>query len=792
MRGDYRRRTLSVLVGTFFICAVVALHSDDARKTSEPHEWPLVHGNSSNDRYSTLEGINTHTVKQLGGAWVSKKFEDGASSRSSPVVKDGAMYVTAGTRVYALSAKTGETLWTWRSSVALSWQGVAVGEGLIFVGSQTGRVEALDEKTGKAVWSQQIGEVPAQKGESVTGAPTYWKGIVFAGLANGDWALRGRVVALDAKTGRELWHFFTVPGPGETGHDSWDQQNNVWKIGGGGVWQTGAVDPSLGLVYFVTGNPIPPFGGEERPGNNLFTCTVLALEMKTGKLRWHYQLVHHDVWEGDIATPLLLYDAQVAGQSLKGVGIMRADGYLFLLNRETGHPIFPVEERPVPQDARMATSPTQPYPVGADEVLPDCDKWRTTKIPSGFEVGCFFTPSYYDKLNVLRPFFGMRIAPMSYSQETGYFYATGVVFLGWRRRTDDPYMLLDLGDTAPGLHSSGVLAAIDSRTDKIVWEKRLNSRGGGLLATAGGLVFESEADGNFTAYDAKTGEVLWQFQIGLAGRGLSSGGRGPATTYEIDGEQYVAVPAGSSVWAFKLGGKLQPILRTSASVASSDDEEFSGPINDTSEIETTSLDRDGNQPVGGQRYYIDEYKFNPMRARVKTGTRVTWINNGKIIHTIAAKDGSWTTGPINPAQNGYVTFDKPGSYTYICKDHPWVYGQILVVDQSASNGLYSRDQADRGKVLYNQSCRSCHTETLKGGDQIPSLVGETFMSHWQGRIVKDLFDRVRTTMPQTNPGSLSDRDYIDIISYLLAANDFPSGKQELKSNSTETILKVKQ
>ena len=148
---------------------------------------------------------------------------------------------------------------------------------------------------------------------------------------------------------------------------------------------------------------------------------------------------------------------------------------------------------------------------------------------------------------------------------------------GWRRRTDDPYMLLDLGDTAPGLHSSGVLAAIDSRTDKIVWEKQLNSRGGGLLTTAGELVFESEADGNFTAYNAKTGEVLWQFQIGLAGRGLSSGGRGPATTYEIDGEQYVAVPAGSSIWAFKLGGKLQPILKASASAASSDDEDFFWP-----------------------------------------------------------------------------------------------------------------------------------------------------------------------------------------------------------------------
>jgi quinohemoprotein ethanol dehydrogenase len=790
MRRNYRAFSLFMMVSALLIFAVAALHSDDSKQASDSHEWPLVHGDWTNDRYSMLNQINTNTVKQLGGAWVSKKFEDGASTRSSPVVRGGIMYITAGTRVYALNARTGETRWTWRSTVALSWQGVAIGEGHIFVGLQTGRVEALDEKTGKSVWSQQIGESPPQKGESVTGAPTYAQGIVFVGLANGDWALRGRVVALDAKTGHELWHFFTVPGPGEMGHDTWDQKNNVWKIGGGGVWQTGAVDPGLGLVYFVSGNPIPPFGGEERPGNNLFTCSALALDMKTGTLRWHYQLVHHDVWEADIATPLVLYDAQVGGRKQKALAVMRADGYLFLLNRKTGQPILPVKERPVPQDARMKTSSTQPYPVGAEEVLPDCEKWRTAKIPSGFQVGCFFTPSYYDELNVLRPFFGMRIAPMSYSRQTGYFYATGVVFLGWRRRTDDPYMLLDLGDTAPGLHSSGVLAAINSRTDKIVWQKDMSSRGGGLLTTAGGLIFESEADGNFTAYDAETGDILWQFQIGLAGRGLSSGGRGPATTYEIDGEQYVAVPAGSSIWAFNIGGKLQPVLKTTA-VSSGDDEEFSGPITDTNEIETTSLDRDANQPVGGRRYYIDEYKFNPMRTRVKTGTRVTWVNNGKIIHTIMATDGSWTTGPISPAQNGYVTFDKTGSYTYICQNHPWVYGQLIVVDQSASNGIFTEDQANRGKGLYNQTCRSCHTENLKGGDQVPPLVGETFMSHWQGRSVKDLFDRVRTTMPQNNPGSLSDQDYIDIISYLLQANDFPQGMDDLKSNSKEAISKVK-
>jgi quinohemoprotein ethanol dehydrogenase len=781
MDGSGRRSALVTIASASFIFSVMLLHSEDIQRASGPCEWSSVHGDWTNERYSTLKEINTGTVKQLGGAWVSKKFEDGASTRSAPVVKDGVMYVTAGTRVYALNAKTGETLWTWRAEVSVSWQGVAVGEGKIFVGLLNGHMVALDQRRGQLIWEKSIGADPPQAGEAVTAAPAYAQGKVFAGLANGDWALRGKLVALDAQTGRELWHFFTVPAPGETGNDTWDPGNDVWKVGGGGVWQTAAVDPELETVYFGTGNPVPPFGGEERAGNNLFTVSVIALDMKTGKLRWHYQLVHHDLWEGDIATPLVLYKQDIGGRSQKALAAMRGDGFLFLLNRETGQPLLPVVERPTPQDPRMKTWPTQPYPVNADEVLPDCEKWQTAKIPSGFQVGCFFTPSYFDKLNLLRPILGMRVVPMSYSPQTGYFYVTGIAFLAWKRRTDDAYLLLDPDSYAPGLKSYGVVAAIDSRTDKIVWRKEMSSRGGGTLSTAGGLMFESEADGKFKAYDGKSGEVLWQSEIGMAGGTRSNGGgRGPATTYEVDGEQYVAVPAGSAVWTFKLGGTLQPTVKPA--LVPTNDDEFSGPITDSDEIETTSLDQ-GVLPEGGHRYYIDEYKFSPVRTRVRTGTRVTWINNGKMNHTIIAKDGSWSTGSISPAQNGYVTFDKPGTYTYICKDHPWAYAQVIVTDQATSNGLYTEDQAKRGKALYAQSCSRCHTVDLKGADQVPPLVGETFVSHWQGRAVKDLFDRIRTTMPQNSPGSLSDQEYIDIISYILRANNFPPGKDNLENGS---------
>ena len=188
--------------------------------------------------------------------------------------------------------------------------GAAFGEGLVFVGLRDGQLVALREGTGEMVWATPAWRHPRKKGESIAAAPTYADGIVLVGVANGDWALRGRVVGFDAKTGKKLWTFFTVPGPGEPGHDTWPKDNDSWSTGGAGVWLVGVVDPDLGLAYFQTGNAVPMYGGEIRKGDNLYTASVVALEIKTGKLRWHYQVVRHDLWDADIATPLLLYDAR--------------------------------------------------------------------------------------------------------------------------------------------------------------------------------------------------------------------------------------------------------------------------------------------------------------------------------------------------------------------------------------------------------------------------------------------------------------------------------------------------
>jgi plastocyanin/outer membrane protein assembly factor BamB len=498
----------------------------------------------------------------------------------------------------------------------------------------------------------------------------YAGGLVSVGLsADNGW--RGQVVALNGKTGDEAWRFFAVPAPGEPGSESWPKGSPIWQRGGGAIWLVGASDPDLGLVYYVTGNGVPQLAGEGRPGANLYLCSVVAIDMKTGKLRWHYQVIRHDIWEADIAISPVLYDAQVDGRSRKAIAAMRADGYLFMLDRESGKPLTKIDERRVTQDGLQKTAATQPFPAGADSALPGCDTWKTASLPRGFDLSCdFYTPASFEKPNLLTPTFGMRVAPMAYSPDTGYFYAIGNASLGWLRRDENPWFFSNaFNQRVPGLNtlSHGVLAAIDSRTNRIVWKKEFRpGRPSGAMTTAGGLMFQSAPDGNFQAYDARTGNLLWQFQLGAAG--------GPPLSYEVAGEQYIAAVTAAGVWAFKLGGTLPQ----APAPARQPQELFTGQVTDTRQIETASLIRDTG--FTGFHYMTDEYAFNPYRARVKRGTQVTWRNNGLMVHTIVAQDGSWTTGPLNTADVGAVTFDKVGSYAYLCKEHPWAVGQILVTE----------------------------------------------------------------------------------------------------------------
>ena len=468
--GDYRTTGVGLACRCFRIGTKWVNFSVDSSSSSRsfPHggpartglgEWSWLSGTGLDvrgGRLVELAALDPHRHhhrhgRRLSGAWVTR-LEGGVSSRATPVVKDGVLYLTAGANVFAIDARTGETVWRWQTGTSESevgmvpsWQGVGLSADLVFVALRSAQVAALRQDTGELVWVESVGSDPPQRGEAVTTAPMYARGQVFVGLANGDSGGQGRIIALDATTGETQWTFFVVPRPGEFGHDTWPQDTDIWKLGGGGVWLNGTVDPDLGMVYFSTGNPVPMFGGEIREGDNLFTASVLALDMETGERRWHYQVVRHDIWDADIATPLLLYehDTGVEGERRKALAAMRADGHLFLFDRETGESLIPIEERPVPQDEFLRTAPTQPYPVGVESILPDCSFWRD-RVPPPFELSCSsFTPLSLTEHTIVAPGVPIpmvRVTPMAFSPQTGYIYAQGRGHVGRARRFEDPWI----------------------------------------------------------------------------------------------------------------------------------------------------------------------------------------------------------------------------------------------------------------------------------------------------------------------------------------------------------------
>ena len=695
MRRRQRQLAAGIAAGVVALTTGGGLEGQvpDSGRGYPAQDWPLAGGNWSSSRYSTLDDITPDTVGRLRGAWVTP-LDDGVSSRATPVVQDGVLYLTAGANVFAIDARSGEAIWRWQpaedaAQMVPTWQGVALGDELVFVGLRSAQVAALRQNSGELVWVESVGSVPPQSGESVTTAPMYARGTVFVGLANGDSGGQGRIIALDAATGETRWTFFVVPRPGQFGHETWPQDSDTWQLGGGGVWLVGTVDPDLGVVYFSTGNPVPMFGGEIRAGDNLFTASVLALDMETGERRWHYQVVRHDVWDADIATPLLLYehDGGVDGESRKALAAMRADGYLFVFDRETGEPLVPIEDRAVPQDAFLHTAPTQPYPVGAESILPDCTYWRD-RVPPPFELNCSsFTPPSFEQQTVVAPGVPIplvRVTPMSFSPQTGYIYTQGRAHVGRARRFEDPWLSRPSGNHISLPDAIGIIAAVDPRTGRVVWKHEVPSPllgTSGPLTTAGGLMFRGSPGGQVEAYDARTGDRVWAFQTSDAGARMRPG---PAAAYEIDGEQFIAIPMGRELWAFTLDGAV-----TARGVVPADpwaDLAPSGPApRETDEIETATLIENPSWSVGGRRYDIDEHAFNPVRAEVIAGARVRFVNNGEIAHTVAARDGSWTTEVLEPATWEFVTFDRPGTFTYHCPDHPWAIGEITVLQQGVTN-----------------------------------------------------------------------------------------------------------
>jgi quinohemoprotein ethanol dehydrogenase len=641
-------------------------------------EWPAPGGDWAMTRYSTLSQIDARSVSRLGGAW-TVELPAGQVSKAPLMVKDGRLFaVTSQGTILALDPRTGGLLWTYKPDTPFSGnRGIGIGNGLLFAGQRDSSVIAIAQDTGRLVWKfERPADLPQQ---GMSSAPAFGNGVVVAVVSSGDNFMRGRALGIDASTGKRLWTFEVVPGPGQPGHESWPQGSDVWKYGGGAIWTTPSVDADLGLVYLQTGNAVPQWGGEVRPGDNLYNNSVVALDLKTGALRWHFQLVHHDIWEHDVSTPLVLYDASIGGRSRKVLMAMRTDGVSFLLDRATGAPVLPVEERAVKQDAFLKTAPTQPFTVGGDRLGPACVD--QAMIPPGFTAGCYFDPVRIDMPNVFMPHMNMRQTPMAYSPQTGYLYASVCVNPAWVRRAESPWVFV-LPVRVPGQQQYGLMAALDARTTNVVWQKRVDyagcEGGGGATATAGGLVFHVEPDGEFQAYDARTGDVLWRFQTGEVGLPGGAGpGGGSAIVYEAAGEQYVALTMNKRVWSFKLGG---PVAPAAAPPRPPLVLPWSGRVDDTSAIQLGTVTVFNIQSAGRREEWTNPYGVSPSRARVAPSTPVVFTNTTAMTHTMAARDGSWTSGPIAPGTAGTVTIARPGTYEYRCLEHPWSMGQLVVAE----------------------------------------------------------------------------------------------------------------
>jgi quinohemoprotein ethanol dehydrogenase len=539
--------------------------------------WVTNGGNIYNHRYSPLTEINRDTVKNLKAEWrvhLNSGTGPQHSGQAQPLFYDGVLYHTTGANdVFAIDVDTGNIIWKYeakldpaRVKVCCGWtaRGVGLGDGKIFVGQLDAKLLALDQRTGKVLWSIQA-EDPLV-GYSITSAPLYYDGMVITGFAGGDMGVRGRVKAYSAKDGKLLWTFFTIPAPGERGSETWPKNNDYYKYGGAPVWQTPAVDPQLGLVYFSTGNAGPDFNGADREGDNLFTVSIVAIEAKTGKYRWHFQQVHHDIWDYDSPNPVVLFDAPYNGRVRKGIAQISKTAWVYILDRETGKPLLEIEERPVPQEPRQKTAATQPY-VDGDPIVPQF----VDVVPEGWTLvnnGKIFTP-FWEKAVLYKPQMAVNWPPSSYDPQTNQFYVCAIDNLAVSAADPRPFkapdhrgMWLAMGPMPfPNAPRLGAFGAYDLKTNRLVW-KQTWAQGcmSGSINTAGGLVFVGQSDGRFTALDKTNGEALWNFTT-------DAGVNATPSTFQHKGRQYIAVMSagtlfgggkkGDSLWLFSLAGKIE-------------------------------------------------------------------------------------------------------------------------------------------------------------------------------------------------------------------------------------------
>lgn len=728
-------------------------------------DMPTVGGNLGNQHYSALTQIQKKNLDELAPAWRTHvsgvaPASDDAGQQTTPIVVDGTIYLdTPSGGVIAVDGASGDPKWKWENheyGMSSTRRGVSAGEGRIYTLAGENRVVALDQNTGEEVWSAQpVGPNGEDLGRVAKVATVYSEGLVYVHAADGD---RGAVVALDAEDGSYVWHFFGGPERGvlftDVNGNTFDASETWGPVhedgtdcaaeGGATSWVHGAVDPELGMYYMTFGNPRScntSQDGSGRPGDNVFSDTLVAVDAATGDYKWHYQSIHHDIWDMDNVHAPNLADIEIDGVERQVIFYGSKSGHQFVLDRTNGQPVLPLTETPVITDDRQANATTQPFP--AERLLPECvvwerldaenvpgDPWRGVPNYNGYQPdedgNLVFNPDSYvaaDQEHLTYPegHVGHREGCMydpqwdlpilsTTSQNGGgdwsnnaYSHRTNLVYFPYGTNNVAHWNgAAANGQRAIGQYQTGGIVAYDASTGEVAWTNHLGtdmSHGQGPLATASDLVFVGQIDGRLLAMDANDGDVLWEFQTGT---GIGSA----PVTYEIDGEQYVAVFAagttnpygasvtqGDSLWAFKLGGDYvtesgsqEGPLTAPLSIR----RPVSGETVDGSTVDDTVLlaraDRTSDTAEAADS--TDATAMQPASLRVPVGTTVSFLNPGvetftehpNLLEHCATQffEGEFNVR-LQPGESYEHTFDKAGEYYFNDCTDPRPTGRIEVV-----------------------------------------------------------------------------------------------------------------
>jgi alcohol dehydrogenase (cytochrome c) len=501
--------------------------------TWSPSDWPTYNGDPGGNRHSLLKQITPANVSQTRMKWA---FPAGNARnlRTTPVVVEGVMYLTAPNEVYALDARSGRQIWHYarpRTAGVIGDAGAGVHRGValrgdrLYVVTDDARLVALHRTNGQLLWDVVMADYRQHYG--ATGAPLVVDDLVISGVSGGDEGARGFIAAFDAITGKEAWRFWTVPAPGEPGSETWKGKAIHYPCAA--TWLTGSYDAKTNLIFWTTGNPCPDYNGAERVGDNLWSNSVVALDPKTGTMRWYYQFTPHDLHDWDAVQTVVVADTEFQGSKRSVLLQANRNGFFYVLDRTNGKLLL---AEPFIKKLTWATG------IGADgrpQLVPGAEPSirGTMTCPSVVGATNWMSPAFNPDTGL---YYVMALERCNIFRKSAVWFEQGESFYG--------------GDTqqVPGEVGQKFLRAIDIQTGKIAWEYPQigpSNTWGGVLSTATGLLFFGEDSGTFAAVDARSGKLLWHFPANTTWRGSPM-------TYMAGGQQFVAVAAGGTIFAFGL------------------------------------------------------------------------------------------------------------------------------------------------------------------------------------------------------------------------------------------------